>query len=290
MREQNVSVQGFFGHARPAAPVHRALRIWLAAAVGALWLTACAPTPEDQVTRVANAFVDALIAGDMSGAHTRLDDNLRSATPLDAFAGFLSYTQLVDATAKRWTQTDTNGHQARITGEVLVGQGQRPVPVRLSMEQYEGTWKISAIERGRVIDQGDRLQVVFVPAEPEAIRMAMEVTESFNNAVKGNRLGSFWSGMSERFRITYDVEAFVAAFNGFVTDAVDLTPALSLRPQLEQPATIDVNGELLLRGRFPSRPSEVAFSYRFLHEGDDWRLSGIQIELQPTYWSATGSR
>ena len=276
-----MSIQGFCGHARPAEPAHRALWIWLAATFGALWLTACAPTPEDQVTRVANAFVDALIAGDMSGAHAGLDNNLRSATPLDAFTGFLGYTQLVDATATRWTQTDTDGNQARVTGEVLVGQAQRPVPVRLSMKQFGDTWKISAIERGRVVDQGDRLQVVFVPAEPEAIHMATEVTESFNNAVRGNRLGSFWSGMSERFRNTYDVEAFVTAFNGFVTDAVDLTPALSLRPQLEQPATIDDNGELLLRGRFPSRPSEVAFSYRFLYEGDDWRLSGIKLELQP---------
>ena len=56
---------------------------------------------------------------------------------------------------------------------------------------------------------------------------------------------------------------------------------LALSPVLSEPARIDQEGALLLKGVFETRPSRVLFDLRLLPAEGDWKLIAIHVNVVP---------
>ena len=243
-------------------------------------LSACGG-PDSALTDPAEAFFDNVANDDIERAHRYLSQQLASRTPVDGLDAFLRYADLRQPGERDWKNASSEGNRGSLEGEIQVGSEEQAVPVRLNLLKEDMHWRIDGIARGvRVAVNGGQV-LMFAPSESESSRMAQQTTAQFADAVRRNDLSGFWNGMAEVFRMRYTAEQFSEAMGGFVRDKVNLGAAAKLTPRFSAPPTIEPNGELVMSGVFPTRPSEVVFEYRYLNENNAWINSGISINLVP---------
>lgn len=71
-------------------------------------------------------------------------------------------------------------------------------------------------------------------------------------------------------------------FAGLRSRNLDLSPVIFFDPKLVREPTMQAGGLLRLTGYVPTEPQRVLFDMGFERVGDQWRLSAIVIDVQPT--------
>lgn len=71
-------------------------------------------------------------------------------------------------------------------------------------------------------------------------------------------------------------------FAGLRSRNLDLSPVIFFDPKLVREPTMQAGGLLRLTGYVPTEPQRVLFDMGFERVGDQWRLSAIIIDVQPT--------
>lgn len=112
---------------------------------------------------------------------------------------------------------------------------------------------------------------------------------TFNDANVTGIYDVFHASMSRPFRQQFTVERLRDAFKAFNTQLIDISPVLALKPVMSEPAQLDREGALLLKGTFETRPSRVIFSLRLLPAEGDWRLIAINVNVMPADQKGTGT-
>lgn len=247
----------------------------------AAWLGGCSDNAAPPLAESADAFFSAIADGDMGRAHRHLSKDLAARTPTDALAAFVRHTGLEHPGETRWQSSTITGNSGVIDGEIKINGEPQPVPVRLSLLKQDINWKIDGLARGVRVVAPDGEQVLYAPAENESSRLARQTMARFADAVQHNELERYWSAMAAAFRQRFSAQQFDQAFAGFVRDQVNLGAAAKLAPRFTAPPTLESNGELVMRGVFPTRPSQTAFEYRYMFEGGTWINSGITLNLVP---------
>ena len=62
---------------------------------------------------------------------------------------------------------------------------------------------------------------------------------------------------------------------------IDISPIKVTRPQFDPAPKLNNRGALEVKGRYPTRPSEVLFDLRYVKEGGQWRLITINVRVKP---------
>lgn len=104
---------------------------------------------------------------------------------------------------------------------------------------------------------------------------------TFNDA---NLTGNYevWHAMLSRpFRQQFTADQLKTIFDAFHSQKIDIAPILAERPVLSEPAHIDAEGALALKGAFETRPSRVTFDIRALPSDGEWRLLAISVDVVP---------
>lgn len=104
---------------------------------------------------------------------------------------------------------------------------------------------------------------------------------SFNDANITGNYDVFHATLSRPFRQQFSADRLKDAFKAFHTQLIDISPVLALSPILSEPARIDGDGALLLKGTFETRPSRVLFDMRLLPAEGDWKLIAIHVNVVP---------
>ncbi|MCP5353293.1 MAG: hypothetical protein H6926_08940 [Chromatiales bacterium] len=245
-----------------------------------LYLAGC-DSIESALKEPADAFFAAVAINDTALAHRYLSASLATRTSVDGLAAFLKHTGLAQARETQWSTSKIEGASGSLDGEVTVDDQSQAVPVRISLVKDDLNWKIEGLARGVRVQSESGERVLFAPSDTESARMVQNSMSAFANAVQRNDLQGFWSDMADAFRKRYTADQFKAAFGGFVRDRVNLGAAAKLAPRFSAPPTLEPDGELVTRGVFPTRPSEVAFEYRYVNEAGSWSVSGMTVSLVP---------
>ncbi len=126
------------------------------------------------------------------------------------------------------------------------------------------------------------------PAEAQRVpdNTAIEITikralASFNDANVTGNYDVFHATLSRPFRQQFTADRLREAFKTFQSQSIDISPVLVLSPVLSEPARIDKDGALLLKGAFETRPSRVMFDMRLLAVDGDWKLVAIHVNVEP---------
>jgi len=69
-------------------------------------------------------------------------------------------------------------------------------------------------------------------------------------------------------------------FQGFLDKKIPLTAVETSAPVFTEKASIGSDGVLTVAGHYPARPFHVTFRLRFLDEGSQWRLAGIEVSAK----------
>ena len=120
-----------------------------------------------------------------------------------------------------------------------------------------------------------------IPDAATAQELALNTTLRFGEAINNRDLAGFRATTTAAFQQAFSLPAFEAAFEGFIAQQVNLLAVTGMRPVLTTHAPGPQAGSLHLAGYFPTQPSRLSFDYNYTREGPDWRLSGIDVKVQP---------
>jgi len=111
---------------------------------------------------------------------------------------------------------------------------------------------------------------------------------SFNDANITGNYDVWHATLSRPFRQQFTPERLKTAFKAFHEQQIDIAPVLAQAPILSEPARIDHEGGLVLKGVFETRPSRVIFDMKLLPAEGDWKLISIHVNVLPVTDQSTG--
>jgi hypothetical protein len=111
---------------------------------------------------------------------------------------------------------------------------------------------------------------------------------SFNDANITGNYEVWHATLSRPFRQQFSPERLKTVFKAFHDQQIDISPVLAHAPVLSEPARIDREGVLLLKGAFETRPSRVIFDMKLLSADGDWKLASIHVNVLPVIDPSSG--
>jgi hypothetical protein len=127
-----------------------------------------------------------------------------------------------------------------------------------------------------------------VPSEDVIETTIKRHLASFNDANITGNYEVWHATLSRPFRDQFTPERLQTTFKAFHDQKIDIAPVLAKPPILSEPARIDREGTLLLKGTFETRPSRVIFDMKFLPAEGDWKLNSIHVNVLPVTDQSTG--
>ena len=118
------------------------------------------------------------------------------------------------------------------------------------------------------------------PSEHSA--RALDTLLAFNKAVQEKSFARFYrEETSATFRKQFTLEKFSAAFQVFIDKGYDISNITKAEPVFDTPPAVDSDKVLVLKGNYAVKPNKVTFLLRYVREGSDWKVLGINVQAVP---------
>jgi hypothetical protein len=116
----------------------------------------------------------------------------------------------------------------------------------------------------------------------ERSALARDTLLAFNNAVQEKSFAGFYrEETSATFRKQFTLQKFSEAFQVFIEKNYDISNIAKAEPVFDPAPAIDKEGVLVLKGHYATRPNKVTFLLRYVREGSDWKVLGINVQAVP---------
>ena len=127
-----------------------------------------------------------------------------------------------------------------------------------------------------------RVDAQKVPPEKELKTLVRDSLLAFNDAVQEKNFAGFYKHeLATMFREQTTLEKFNTAFQPFWEKGYDIADIKQSDPVFEEPAAVDSNGVLAVKGSYPTRPNKVTFRLKYIQEKSAWKLLGINVQVVP---------
>jgi hypothetical protein len=247
--------------------------ILLVVGVVAIVFNATSALPE-----TAERVFAAVRADDMATAHADLSVAFRSASDVDALRQTLAGKSLDDVVEASWSSRNIANDRGTLSGTATTGGG-GTVPLTLEFVEEGGAWKIHSIITPGVGVQTGQPGTLPLPPPDERTALVKRSMHDFAVSLDDGNMEHFHASLSALWRKQASADELRKAFAGFFDNGIGLLGLDAMQPELDPSPSIDDNGVLELSGRYATTPSPVVFTHRYIFEGTDWRLIGINIEI-----------
>jgi hypothetical protein len=245
-------------------------------AIIVLGITAVFYFTADMVT-VADEFLNAVKSKDFAKAYSYASDDFKAATSKDALGDFLSRYGLTGFKSASWTQRSISGNRGELTGSVSTESG-GVVPIKLSLVKGESGWRIYSLEKPASGIQ-ERAEPRQPPSEEEQVKLVSTAMHVFAVSVNEKDMAKLHGFSSNLMQQQYTIQKLTDAFNPFYKLGVDLTLLDKYSPIFDGKASINDDGVLVIKGYYPTKPSQVYFEQKYIYEGMSWKLLGISVDI-----------
>ena len=116
-----------------------------------------------------------------------------------------------------------------------------------------------------------------VPQQEQLIKVSLL---TFNDANITGNYAVLHAKVSKPFRDQFPAEKLKEAFKDFATKSIVLDAIANLPAVSTVPAKIDDDGILTLIGYFDTKPKQVKYRLRFVPSDLEWKLIGINVDVQ----------
>lgn len=169
------------------------------------------------------------------------------------------------------------------------------ITLTVQLRYDSGKWKVHSLKTKRSIETGlieNRFSLVGrgtsftdslnrpVPDQETVAHLIAETLEQFNAALLSGSFEEFYKNIAPAWQKQLSERQLQRAFQAFIDRKIDLTEALKLEPVLDEQPQISADGLLIITGHYPWKPYKVFFNLKFMHEADQWRLFGIDVNLK----------
>lgn len=119
-----------------------------------------------------------------------------------------------------------------------------------------------------------------MPSEEQLEQLVNATLLDFAVAIKAMDFTGFYNNIAEFWQKQTTKEELSNAFKTFSDQNIDLTGLQGLNPLFTQEPYLDKNDWLILQGYYPTQPSIVYFTLKYLYEKPEWKLIGINVNVK----------
>lgn len=120
-----------------------------------------------------------------------------------------------------------------------------------------------------------------VPAERPLEALVKATLLSFNDANVTGNYSVFHAKLSRPFRQQFTVEKLRETFKEFGEKNIDIDVVSAMKPTYNPAPAVDSEGKLIVKGFFPTDPTQVNFGLEFIPSDGEWKLIRINVNLGP---------
>jgi hypothetical protein len=121
-----------------------------------------------------------------------------------------------------------------------------------------------------------------VPPDKELKTLVRDSLLAFNDGVQQKSFAGFHKHeLATLFRDQMPLEKFTSVFQSFFEKGYDIADIKQSTPVFDEPAAIDSDGVLSVKGSYPTRPNKVTFKLKYIQEKSAWKLLGINVQIVP---------
>ena len=151
------------------------------------------------------------------------------------------------------------------------------VTFKLKYLQEKSAWKLVGINV-QVVPFVDKTGPV--PSEAEAKRLALDSLLAFNKALRTKSFDSFYAQTAKLWQAETTPAKLKEIFEPFIAQDANISGIADVDPVFDSKPAINADGLLVLKGSYPTTPSKVFFELKYVYEGADWELVGINVNLK----------
>lgn len=267
------------------------LKVLLGLALGGAAIVAVVFWATAGLPEAADGFFKKLAAKDYPGALALTTADFKASTSADALAEFARSNGLDGYASASWSSRSIDGSTGKLEGSLTVTDG-GVVPVSVTLVKSDGQWLIQNVEKSaaglstsstdtspEAAPKADVPPTPALPSEDEQRALVKETLSAFAQSINADDFSILHATLATPFQEQISVEQLRESFAEFVDEEIDLSVLDSLTPELDAQSGFDVDGALLLVGSFPTEPSKVGFTLRYVSEADQWRLLKINVKV-----------
>ena len=122
-----------------------------------------------------------------------------------------------------------------------------------------------------------------VPSDREAQEMARTTMLDFNDAIQKGDFEDFHRTMSKPFQKQASPERLRDAFKAFSDANIDFSEVRGMTAVFEPAPSVEKKSgihHLNLVGYYPTSPRKSRFDFKYIPEGDEWKLIAIEVNTK----------
>jgi hypothetical protein len=239
----------------------------------------------NDMSKTAEAFFTAVKANDTVAIQSQLSANFKQAVDEARLAGFIKTNGIDRFKSASWggRSVNTSGgvQTGELDGSITLDDGGL-VPIKIKFIKEGGAWKILSLEKAKAgISEDGKSAGAGIPANDQLVRMVNDTTQVFGRSLRDKSMQGFYGYISQVWQQQISVDALNKIFKPFIDAELDLSGLKGISPVFDTQPALDDNGVLIVKGYYPSKPLRVLFTQKYVLEGSEWKLLGINVNAKP---------
>jgi hypothetical protein len=230
------------------------------------------------LTRSADRFLTLIREGKTKEAYLSTAREFQAATPEDSFLAFLKSSSVADYESATWSSRSLSNNIGELEGSIKT-RGGGTIPIKLKLVKEGGEWRILAIEKaaaGLVATS----TTPALPADEELRSLTNSSVQLLARAINNKDFAEFYGATSKIWQGQTNPGSLKEAFKSFIDQNIDLTFVEGRSPEFSEKPLIDDSGRLILKGYYPTQPSRLNFTVKFVRQESEWKLIGINVSVE----------
>ena len=220
-------------------------------------------------------FVDAYNMGSADFKKSVTEEQLKN---------FLVQNALTEYKNASWSERSIEGNIGMLKGTITTKTGS-VIPITMKFtKNANDEWELYSIYKpaGGIEKEKPKAQssANHIPSQDELIKLVQEATMVFAQSVKDKSMQKVYDNSADYFKKQTSVEYLDKQFGSFYKAGIDLSVLKDITPVLDDSPKVLKDGQVIVKGHYPTSPSVVYFNNSYYLENGKWKLSGIGINIR----------
>ncbi|MEH6789134.1 DUF4864 domain-containing protein [Parasphingorhabdus sp.] len=234
------------------------------------WLTG-------DVTKAGDDFFEAVQNDDIDAAYELLSEDFQAGTSKQQLQTYLETNALDNISEVSWGARSIENNMGTLNATVETNSG-GTIPLMMRLVNGSNGWKIQSI-RKESAGFGAGTTDASLPSRAKQSELEKGTIAAFSASLADRDMTKLYDHSSQLWQQQTSVEELENVFGEFYEYAPGYAAIARLNPVLDD-ATIDGETQVLtIKSHYPVEPSAVYFENKYIYEGTDWKLMGLNLKI-----------
>lgn len=225
----------------------------------------------------ADKFFLAVKSNNYDKAYTYLSEDFKNNTDKQQLKSFLENNSLSQFKESSWNSRSIEGSRGELVGSITTESG-GVIPISLNFIKADD-WLIYSIQKPNsgIKQESQKSEL---PSEKVQIDLVNESMRIFAVAVSEKSMNKMFAHISHYWQKQYSEQKFTETFKDFYQFGNALMVLDQYSPQFSEAGKLNDEGILIIKGIYPTKPSQVLFTHKYIYEGLGWKLIGFKVNVE----------